>query len=134
MPRTSSKTRYPVDSESSQRMRPQTSDFTHGQAQQSDLAIPFSGLYIFGQIADRSRRNIPVRDNSTAEIVTYTVQDATGHHYFIDEYSPDGYNDIGSFVEIPVYVKTFKKKNGDIGYSFCVQQKRFSVPIRGEQF
>lgn len=92
-----------------------------------------SGLYIFGEVTDRTRRTIPTRDSSTAEIVTYTVQDNVGHRYYVDEYSPEGYNDIGAMVGIPVYVKTFKKRNGDIGHSFCVQQQ-LNFSSRGERF
>ena len=92
-----------------------------------------SGLYVFGEVTDRSRRTISTRDNSTAEIVTYTVQDIAGHRYYIDEYAPERYNDVGSMVEMPVYVKTFKKRNGEIGHSFCVQQQ-FNFSPRGERF
>ena len=34
-----------------------------------------------------------------------------------------GYLDFNKYVEIPVYVKVFQKRNGDLAYSFCVQQK-----------
>lgn len=91
----------------------------------------FSGLYLFGQVIDRTRRTIPTRNNSTAEIVTYTIQDTNGRRYHVDEYTPDEYYDLGEYAEIPVYVKTFKKRTGDIGYSFCVQSQDFS---RGEHF
>ena len=107
---------------------PQTQPVPQAQPQ-----FPLSGLYVFGQVTDRTRRTIPTRDNSTAEIVTYTVEDNAGHRYFIDEYSPSEYNDIGAAVQIPVYVKTFKKRNGDVGYSFCVQQQ-LQVSSRGEHF
>ena len=90
-----------------------------------------SGLYLFGQIIDRTRRTIPTRDNSTAEIVTYTIQDSAGRRYHVDEYAPNDYYDLGAYAEIPVYVKTFKKRSGDIGYSFCVQTETGS---RGEHF
>ena len=70
--------------------------------------------------------------DSSAEIVTYTIQDTNGRRYYVDEYSPEEYYDIGENVELPVYVKTFKKRTGDIGYSFCVQQQ--DSPSRGEHF
>ena len=59
------------------------------------------------------------------------------HHYpkFIkisDEYSPDEYHEISDYIIIPVYVKTFKKNNGEIGHSFAVQQQFGSA--RGEHF
>jgi len=93
---------------------------------------PLSGLYIFGQVIDRTRRTIKTRNDGQAEIVTYTVQDVNGRRYFVDEYTPEQYCEIGEAVELPVYVKTFKKNSGDIGYSFCVQQQ--FGPARGEHF
>lgn len=94
---------------------------------------PLSGLYIFGRISDRARRTIPTRDLSSAEIVTYTVEDSIGHKYYVDEYSPAEYHEVGESVELPVYVKTYKKRNGDIGHSFCIQQQ-YGIPSRGERF
>ena len=91
-----------------------------------------SGLYIFGKVIDRTRRTIQTRNAGQAEIVTYTLQDLSGRRYFVDEYTPRDYHNLGDDVEIPVYVKTFKKNNGDIGYSFCVQQ--LGGPSRGEHF
>ena len=93
---------------------------------------PLSGLYVFGQVIDRTRRTIKTRNDGQAEIVTYTVQDVNGRRYFVDEYTPEQYCEIGEAVELPVYVKTFKKNSGDIGYSFCVQQQ--FGPARGEHF
>ena len=93
---------------------------------------PLSGLYVFGQVIDRTRRTIKTRNDGQAEIVTYTVQDINGRRYFVDEYTPEQYCEIGESVELPVYVKTFKKNSGDIGYSFCVQQQ--FGPARGEHF
>lgn len=101
-------------------------------ADPSSSEEPFSGLYLFGQVIDRTRRTIKTRDNSSAEIVTYAIQDINGRRYFVDEYSPDDYFEISEYAELPVYVKTFKKHSGDIGYSFCVQQQLF--PSRGEHF
>ncbi len=92
----------------------------------------FSGLFLFGQIVDRTRRTIKTRDNSSAEIVTYAIQDINGRRYFVDEYAPNEYYEISEYAELPVYVKTFKKHSGDIGYSFCVQQPFGST--RGEHF
>ena len=92
----------------------------------------FSGLYLFGRVIDRTRRKIQSRNGSSMEIVTYTIQDLHGRRYFVDEYTPDQYREINEDVEIPVYVKVFRKNNGDIGYSFCVQQQ--FGPARGEHF
>ena len=92
-----------------------------------------SGLYLFGTVIDRTRRTIkPRNNNETAEIVTYTIQDTTGRRYYVDEYSPEEYYGLSEYAEVPVYVKTFKKRTGDIGYSFCVQTP--DGPSRGEHF
>ena len=91
-----------------------------------------SGLYIFGQVIDRTRRNVTTRNNNTTEIVTYAVQDKNGRRYFIDVYTPTQYYEVGEEIVVPVYVKTFKKNSVDIGFSFCVQQQ--FVPNRGEHF
>lgn len=91
-----------------------------------------SGLYVFGHVIDRTRRTINTRNGSSAEIVTYTIQDNNGRRYFVDEYTPEEYYELGESVEVPVYVKTFKKNSGDVGYSFCVQQQ--FGPSRGEHF
>lgn len=91
-----------------------------------------SGLYLFGQVIDRTRRTIQTKNNSSAEIVTYTIRDICDRRYYVDEYSPVSYHEVNSYIEIPVYVKVFQKRNGDISYSFCVQQKL--TPSRGEHF
>ena len=114
-----------------------------GRQPKSPTAIPtpptpevsevLSGLYLFGTVIDRTRRTINTRtNNSTAVIVTYTLQDTSGRRYYVDEYSPDEFYELNEYAEIPVYVKAFKKRSGDIGYSFCVQQEFPS--IRGEHF
>ena len=84
----------------------------------------FSGLYVFGEVVERTKRTIP---NTTTEVVTYTIQDNEGRRYYVDEYvqpaDQEHCHECGTYVEIPVFVKTFRKRNGDIGYSFCVQQE-----------
>lgn len=93
-----------------------------------------SGLYVFGHVIDRTRRNIKTRNGGSAEIVTYTIQDNNGRRYFVDEYSPEEYYELGESVEVPVYVKTFNMNSGDVGYSFCVQQQFGPGTSRGEHF
>ena len=74
-----------------------------------------------------------LRNNgTTAEIVTFTIQDANGHRYYVDEYSQEEYYELGKCVEVPVYVKTIKKRIGDIGFSFCVQTQGGST--HGEHY
>ena len=91
-----------------------------------------SGLMLFGIIIDRTRRSIKTRDEVTTEIVTYTVQDNCGRSYYVDEYSPKTYFNIGDSAIIPVYVKTYHKRNGEIGFSFNTRQQLEYT--RGERF
>ena len=80
-------------------------------------------MYLFCQVIDRTRRTIQTRNNTSAEIVTYTIRDICDRRYYVDEYSPSSYFEGKKYVDIPVYVKSFQKRNGEIAYSFCVQQK-----------
>ena len=91
-----------------------------------------TGLIIAGTVQDRTRRMVPA-DNPTTEIVTYVITDDSDKRYYIDEYSPSNYHEIGDFIEIPVYVKPYRKRNGDLGYSLNVQ-KAYHYQSRGESF
>ena len=102
------------------------------QPAQVQEEVVLSGLYLFGTVIDRTRRTIPTKNNTTAEIVTYTILDTSGRRYYVDEYSPEKYFELSEYAEVPVYVKTFKKRTGDIGYSFCVQTP--NGLSRGEHF
>ncbi len=57
------------------------------------------------------------------------MMDSSSSRYYVDEYAPDEYHEIGDNIIIPVYVKTFKKNNGEIGHSFAVQQQ-FTCHVR----
>jgi hypothetical protein len=91
-----------------------------------------TGLYVAGTVRDRTRRKIPV-ENPTTEIVTYVVTDDNEHRYYIDEYSPISYHEIGDFIETPVYIKPYRKRNGDLSYSISVQ-KEYQYQTKGESF
>ena len=78
------------------------------------------GLFLSGQVVDRTRRTIQTRINTTTQIVTYTIMDSNSRRYYVDEYTPDEYHEIGDNIIIPVYVKTFKENNSEIGNSFAV--------------
>ncbi len=90
----------------------------------------YSGLYLFGQVIDRTRRHVP-KDNPTTEIVTYTVQTDRDTRYYIDDYAPDSYYDVGAEVCLPAYIKAYKRRNGDPSYTLMIQQDDLS---RGEHF
>lgn len=91
-----------------------------------------TGLYIAGTIQERTRRMVPA-DHPTTEIVTYTVTDANDKRYYIDDYAPDSYHDVGDYAVLPVFIKPFRKKNGDPSYSLSVQ-KAYKYQSKGESF
>lgn len=71
------------------------------------------------------------RDNPTTEIVTYTIQDNSSRKFYVDDYAPDDYQEINSSVCLPVYVKTYRRKNGEPSYTLNVQKPEVT---RGEHF
>ena len=88
------------------------------------------GLCIFGTVIDRTRRHVPM-DNPTTEIVTYTLSDDLDRKYYVDDYAPSSYHDLGDKVSFPVYVKPYIKKNSEPAFNLCIQKKPSS---RGEHF
>ena len=92
--------------------------------------VASSGLSVTGTVVDRTRRMVP-RDNPTTEIVTYTIHDNCSHKFFVDDYAPTDYHEIDTIVCLPVYVKTYMKKNGDLSYTLNVQKSEVG---RGEHF
>ena len=93
-----------------------------------------SGLCLSGTVFKRIKRTVPV-NNPTTEIVTYTVSDSNNRYYYVDDYSPETYYEVGQSVQIPVYVKAYKKKSGDASYTLNVLKPfRASSLGRGEEF
>lgn len=88
------------------------------------------GLSLSGTVIDRIRRMVP-RDNPTTEIVTYTIQVDNNKRFFVDDYAPDDYYDINSTVSLPVYIKAYRRKNGEPSYTLNVRKPEF---VRGEHF
>lgn len=88
------------------------------------------GLSLSGTVIDRTRRMVP-KDNPMTEIVTYMIQDSHNRKYYVDDYAPDGYHDLQSSVTLPVYVKTYVRKNGEPSYTLNIQKMDIS---RGEHF
>ena len=92
---------------------------------------PTNGLSLSGLIIDRTRRMVP-RNNPTTEIVTYTIQDADRHKFYVDDYAPQEYYELDTNVCFPVYVKAYKRKDGTPSYNLNIQKDE---PIRsGERF
>ena len=92
--------------------------------------VDLCGLSLTGTVIDRMRRMVP-RDNPSTEIVTYTIQDDHNRKFFVDDYAPDNYHEIESNVCIPVYVKTYRKKNGEPSYTLNTLKPDVE---RGERF
>ena len=91
-----------------------------------------SGPCLSGTVCKRSKRVVPV-SNPTTEIVTYLIVDNNERYYYVDDYSPKEYYDLGQAVHIPVYIKPYKKKSGDASYSLNVL-KPFRASSVGEEF
>jgi hypothetical protein len=61
-----------------------------------------AGLTVSGVVKERRRRRVPL-DNPQHEIVTYTLVDNNEGVYFVDDFEPDKYHNIGDYVMLPVY-------------------------------
>lgn len=96
----------------------------------SKAPINMCGLSLSGTIIDRTKRMVP-RDNPTTEIVTYTVQDDSNHRFYVDDFSPEVYHDLNSSVCFPVYIKPYRRKNGDLSYTLNIQKAEI---VRGDHF
>ena len=98
-----------------------------------NLSLPKTyGLFLNGTVIDRTRRLVP-KDNPTTEIVTYTVSDENNRKYYVDDYAPESYYDLGAYISVPVYVKPYTKKNKDVSYNLCIQKER-EASAKGEHF
>ena len=76
------------------------------------------------------KRHVP-KDNPTTEIVTYLIQSNRDSKFYVDDYAPKSYYDIGADVSLSVFIKTYKRKNGEPSYTLNIQQNNFS---KGEHF
>ena len=88
------------------------------------------GLSLTGTVIDRTRRMVP-RDNPSIEIVTYTIQDSCNTKFYVDDFAPSDYHEINSNVCFPVYIKAYKRKNGEPSYTINVQKLNNA---KGEHF
>lgn len=89
-----------------------------------------SGLTISGTVKERRRRRVPA-DNPQHEIVTYSLIDEYNTLYFVDDFHPDKYYEIGQSVMLPVYVKTYLKRNSQPAYTICTRK---DFQTRGDVF
>ena len=71
---------------------------TDGPAATSDedatVAMNKMGLYVSGKIVNRTRRHVP-KINPTTEVVTYTLDDESGHKNYVEDFAPTSYHELG---------------------------------------
>jgi len=91
------------------------------------------GLFLIGEVSDRIKKTITTH-GMDVEVVTYTISCNDRQRYFVDDFDPEKYFSIGEKVSIPVYVKVYKKKNGEASYMLKLQKKDIFVASRGERF
>ena len=89
------------------------------------------GLFLLGTVTDRTRRMVP-KDNPTTLIVTYTVDDGMGRKCYVDDYAPRNFFEVGMFINVPVYIKAYTKRNKEPAYTINIQKE--IVSERGERF
>ena len=91
------------------------------------------GLFLIGEVSDRVKKIITTH-GMDVEVVTYTISCNDRQRFYVDDFDPEKYFSIGEKVSIPVYVKAYKKKNGEASYMFKLQKKDIFVASRGERF
>ena len=91
------------------------------------------GLFLIGEVSDRVKKNI-TSHGVDVEVVTYTISCNDRQRYYVDDFDPEKYFSVGEKVSIPVYVKAYKKKNGEASYMLKLQKKDIFVASRGERF
>ena len=57
-----------------------------------------SGMFVFGTVKDRRKREIEKADKKI-EIITYEVADNDGHIYYVEAFDPENYYDAGAGME-----------------------------------
>ncbi len=97
-----------------------------------------SGLYFAGVVEERRKRMVP-KDNPETEVVTYTFYDSDSRaNYYVDDYAPESYLEVGEYVELPVRIKAYiHKTTGKPAYSMTIRkifERQVSSNINGEVF
>ena len=88
------------------------------------------GLRLSGTIEARVKRLVP-KDNPKTESVTYTVNDENGNTYYLQDYSPESYFEVGESIDVPVYIKPYV---GNKGIAYTINLKKARKSSRGEAF
>ncbi len=91
------------------------------------------GLFLVGEIEDRVRKMV-ISQGIEVEVVTYTISCGTGRNYYVDDFAPNDYYNLHEKAVIPVYIKAYKKKNGEPSYMLKLLKKDVKVTSRGTRF
>ena len=89
------------------------------------------GLFVGGTVRDRRRRYINKAGSDQVEIVTYTLTDSNDRNFYVEDYAPSSYRNIGDQTVFPVYIKPYRKSNGQLSYTICIKK---DFETRGESF
>ena len=66
-----------------------------------------TGIYFCGIVEERRKRMVP-KENPETEVVTYTFYDENSRTgYYVDDYAPESYYEVGEYIEVPVRVKAY---------------------------
>ena len=99
----------------------------------SPIPTDETGLFLVGKVADRVKK-IVTAQGIEVEVVTYTVMSDAIHRYYVDDFDPEKYYSVGENVSLPVYVKAYKKKNGEPSYMLKMMKKEVVITSRGQHF
>ena len=82
-----------------------------------------TGIFFAGVVEERRKRMVP-KDNPETEVVTYTFYDEESRQsYYIDDYGPDSYLEVGEYVELPIRIKAYVHKGtGKPAYSMTIRK------------
>lgn len=72
------------------------------------------GLFVGGTVRDRRRRFINKAGSEQIEIVTYTLAGSNDRNFYVEDYAPSSYRNIGDQTCVPVYIKPYRKSNGQL--------------------
>ena len=115
---------------------------THLQSLEGEMSSSISdvatdnepeGLFLVGKVADRVRKTVSAQ-GAEVEVVTYTILCGGVHRFYVDDFNPDKHFAVGENISIPVYIKAYRKKNGEPSYMLKLQKSDVFIASRGERF
>ena len=87
------------------------------------------GLFVGGTVQDRRHRYINKSGSDQIKIVTYTLTDSNDRNFYVEDYAPTSHRNIGDQTVVPVYIKPYRKSNGQLSYTICIKK---DLETRGE--